>query len=91
LRLKLGKKKFKRHHPRCIGIWKIVNDDIENIEKPTEVQLNEMAKSLWEKFDRLNCRYRTKIYSHQLIYRPSFGTSPATIAIKAELIKDGTK
>lgn len=87
MRVKLGKKKYKRHFEKTIGIWKIAKD----CENPNIDQLEEMAQPLRIKLDRICCRYRAKSQSDVLVYRPAFGSSPPTIAIKSILIKDITK
>lgn len=87
MRVKLGKKKYKRHFEKFIGIWKIAKD----YENPNIDQLEEMAQPLRIKLNIICCRYRAKIQSDYIVYRPSFGNSPPTIAIKCILIKDITK
>lgn len=84
MKIILGKKKTKRHYENTVGICKIAKD----YENPNLDQLLEMAQPLWNKLSRICFRYRAKSQSDQLIYRPAFGISPPTIAIKAKLIKD---
>ena len=80
MNVKVRKKKFKRFRGSYLGLC------LSNPQ--SDLSLEEMAKPLFPKLQRMLCRYRAKADEVTIIYRPSFGICVSTVALKVKISKN---